>query len=41
VDAALAKSTISLAMQSMDRVLAEDGVLAHLRSKGYTVRGPE
>jgi len=41
VDAALAKSTISLAMQSMDRVLGEDGVLAYLRSKGYAVRGPE
>ena len=41
VDAALAKSKVSLAMQSMDRVLAEDGVLAYLRSKGYEVRGPD
>ena len=40
-DAALANSKTSLAMQSLDRVLAPDGVLAHARSKGYEVRGPE
>jgi len=40
-DAALASSKVSLAMQSMDRVLAPDGVLAHARSQGYEVRGPE
>ena len=41
VDRALASSRVSLAMQSMDRILAPDGVLAYLRSKGYGVRGPE
>jgi uncharacterized protein YbaP (TraB family) len=41
VDAALANSRVSLAMQSMDRVLAPDGVLAHFRAKGFEVRGPE
>ncbi len=41
VEAALAKSRVSLAMQSMDRILAPDGVLATLRAKGYAVRGPE
>jgi uncharacterized protein YbaP (TraB family) len=40
-DAALASSRVSLAMQSLDRVLAPDGVLAHARSQGYEVRGPE
>jgi uncharacterized protein YbaP (TraB family) len=40
-DTALARSRVSLAMQSLDRVLAPDGVLAHARSKGYEVRGPE
>jgi len=40
-DAALASSKVSLAMQSIDRVLAPDGVLAHAHSKGYEVRGPE
>ena len=40
-DTALANSKVSLAMQSLDRVLAPDGVLAHARSKGYGVRGPE
>ena len=41
VDAALANSRVSLAMQSLDRMLAPDGVLATLRNKGYAVRGPE
>jgi uncharacterized protein YbaP (TraB family) len=41
VEAALANSRVSLAMQSIDRVLAADGVLATLRAKGYGVRGPE
>ncbi len=41
VDAALANSRVSLAMQSMDRILAPDGVLAHFRAKGFAVRGPE
>jgi uncharacterized protein YbaP (TraB family) len=41
VDAALANSRVALAMQSLDRILAPDGVLAHFRAKGYEVRGPE
>lgn len=41
VEAALARSRVSLAMQSMDRILAPDGVLATLRERGYGVRGPE
>jgi uncharacterized protein YbaP (TraB family) len=41
VEAALAHSHVSLAMQSLDRILAADGVLASLRAKGYGVRGPE
>jgi uncharacterized protein YbaP (TraB family) len=39
-DAALANSRVSLAMDSLDRILAEDGTLAKLRAKGYEVRGP-
>ncbi len=41
VDAALANNRVSLAMQSMDRILADDGVLAHFRAQGFEVRGPE
>jgi uncharacterized protein YbaP (TraB family) len=41
LDAALAGSDVSLAMQAMDRVLAPDGVLAYARNRGYDVRGPE
>jgi len=40
-DAALENARVTLAMQSLDRVLAPDGVLAHFRTKGYAVRGPE
>ncbi|MFI5320171.1 MAG: TraB/GumN family protein [Myxococcota bacterium] len=40
-DAALASSRVALAMQSIDRILAADGVLAHFRARGYAVRGPE
>lgn len=40
VEAALATSRVALAMDSIDRVLAEDGTLAWLRAEGYAVRGP-
>jgi hypothetical protein len=39
-DAALANRRVSLAMDAMDRILAPDGTLAHLRAQGYDVRGP-
>lgn len=41
VDAALARSRVSLAMSPLDRILAPGGVLATLRAKGYAVRGPD
>lgn len=36
----LARNRGTLAVQSMDRLLGEHGVLAALRAKGYTVEGP-
>ncbi len=39
-EAALANSRVALAMDAMDRILAEDGPLAKFRAKGYEVRGP-
>jgi uncharacterized protein YbaP (TraB family) len=37
---ALARNKTTLAVQSMDRLLGNDGILAGLRAKGYTVEGP-
>jgi uncharacterized protein YbaP (TraB family) len=37
---ALARNKSTLAVQSMDRLLGNDGILATLRTKGYTVEGP-
>ncbi len=37
---ALARNRSTLAVQSMDRLLGDDGILATLRTKGYTVEGP-
>lgn len=37
---ALRRNKSTLAVQSMDRLLGDDGILATLRSKGYTVEGP-
>jgi len=37
---ALARNKSTLAVQSMDRLLGDDGILATLRKKGYTVEGP-
>jgi hypothetical protein len=37
---ALARNKSTLAVQSMDRLLGTDGILATLRAKGYTVEGP-
>jgi uncharacterized protein YbaP (TraB family) len=37
---ALARNKSTLAVQSMDRLLGDDGILAALRAKGYTVEGP-
>lgn len=37
---ALRRNRSSLAVQSMDRLLGQDGILAALRAKGYTVEGP-
>jgi uncharacterized protein YbaP (TraB family) len=37
---ALAKNRVTLALQSMDRLLGPDGILAALQSKGYDVEGP-
>jgi uncharacterized protein YbaP (TraB family) len=37
---ALANNTATLAVQSMDRLLGEQGILAALRNKGYAVDGP-
>jgi uncharacterized protein YbaP (TraB family) len=39
-DELLAKHQTTLALQSMDRLLGPDGLLAQFRSKGYTVEGP-
>jgi uncharacterized protein YbaP (TraB family) len=37
---ALRRNKSTLAVQSMDRLLGNDGILATLRAKGYTVEGP-
>ncbi len=37
---ALKRNQSTLAVQSMDRLLGDDGILAALRAKGYTVEGP-
>jgi uncharacterized protein YbaP (TraB family) len=37
---ALARNKSTLAVQSMDRLLGDDGILSALRKKGYTVEGP-
>jgi len=37
---ALARNKSTLAVQSMDRLLGDDGILATLRTKGYKVEGP-
>ena len=37
---ALARNESTLAVQSMDRLLGSDGILATLRAKGYGVAGP-
>jgi hypothetical protein len=40
VQDSLARNRGTLAVQSMDRLLGENGGLAALRSKGYSVEGP-
>jgi uncharacterized protein YbaP (TraB family) len=40
VEDSLEHNTSSLAVQSMDRLLGDNGTLAALRRKGYTVEGP-
>jgi len=40
VEDAIARNTSTLAVQSMDRLLGDQGILATLRAKGYTVEGP-
>jgi uncharacterized protein YbaP (TraB family) len=37
---AIARNKSTLAVQSMDRLLGDDGIVATLRKKGYTVEGP-
>jgi len=37
---ALTRNKSTLAVQSMDRLLGDNGILAALRAKGYTVEGP-
>jgi len=37
---ALRRNRSTLAVQSMDRLLGDQGILATLRTKGYTVEGP-
>ena len=37
---AVVRNESTLAVQSMDRLLGDDGILAALRAKGYTVEGP-
>jgi uncharacterized protein YbaP (TraB family) len=37
---ALRRNKSTLAVQSMDRLLGDEGILAVLRAKGYTVEGP-
>ncbi len=40
VEDGLARNRSTLAVQSMDRLLGDNGTLATLRKKGYTVEGP-
>jgi uncharacterized protein YbaP (TraB family) len=40
VEDAVARNKSTLAVQSMDRLLGDHGILATLRTKGYTVEGP-
>jgi uncharacterized protein YbaP (TraB family) len=40
VEEAMARNRSTLAVQSMDRLLGDKGILAALRAKGYTVEGP-
>ncbi len=40
VEDALRRNKSTLAVQSMDRLLGNDGILEKLRTKGYTVEGP-
>jgi hypothetical protein len=40
VEDSLARNPGTLAVQSMDRLLGDDGQLAALRAKGYLVEGP-
>jgi uncharacterized protein YbaP (TraB family) len=37
---AIARNRSTLAVQSMDRLLGDDGILTKLRNKGYTIEGP-
>ena len=37
---AMARNKSTLAVQSMDRLLGDDGILSQLRTKGYIVEGP-
>jgi len=40
VEDAMRRNKSTLGVQSMDRLLGDEGILATLRSKGYTVEGP-
>ncbi len=40
VEDAITRNQSTLAVQSMDRLLGDQGILAALRKKGYTVEGP-
>jgi uncharacterized protein YbaP (TraB family) len=40
VEDAMNRNKSTLAVQSMDRLLGDQGILAQLRAKGYTVEGP-
>jgi hypothetical protein len=40
VQASLARNRGTLAVQSMDRLLGDQGALAALRAQGYSVEGP-
>jgi hypothetical protein len=40
VEDSLARNRGTLAVQTMDRLLGEQGALATLRARGYNVEGP-
>jgi uncharacterized protein YbaP (TraB family) len=40
IEDAMSRNRSTLAVQSMDRLLGDQGILAALRTKGYTVEGP-